>query len=112
AVAFNCVASSAVPYTIGDGVGHVTMGVSLATMRSALALLGAYKSSPANVALTALAYVPGLIPIKLTPATLATPIWSVVAVPAREPLSVKLTSRPATGEEAEVNVADKLVAPP
>src|SRR5438132_4593548 len=97
---------------MGDGVGHVTKGVSLATMRSALALLGAYKSSPANIALTAPAYVPGLIPSKLTPVTLAKPLASVVAVPAGEPLSVKLTSRPATGVEADANVADKLVGPP
>src|SRR5436190_18304681 len=97
---------------MGDGVGQVTSGENLTTVRSAVAALGAYTSSPANVALTAPGYVPPLRPIRLTSAIVATTKASVAAVPACDPLSVKLTSRPARGSDADVKVAVSVAVPP
>ena len=111
-VAFNCVPSSGVPNATVAGAGQVTIGVTFETTRSADALLAAYTVSPAKLAATAPEYVPALRPARLTPATVATPNASVIALPAGKPLSVKPISRSGSAEAPTVNVADKEAVPP
>src|SRR5690348_1412515 len=66
------------------------------TVREAEPLLGSYELSPAKLAATPDGYVPGAMPARLAPLSVATPLELVVALPAAEPLSVKLTVSPLT----------------
>ncbi len=59
-----------------------------------------------------MAYVPALIPARLTPVREATPDAFVVAVPAFVPLSVNVTVLPLTPEVPAVSVAVTAVVPP
>ena len=75
-------------------------------------LLGSNDASPAKDAPTPVGYEPALIPARLTPLSLATPLPFVTALPALEPLSVNETVLPLTGLPPEVSVADSVVVPP
>ena len=53
-----------------------------------------------------------MIPARLTPVSVATPLSSVVALSLALPFSVKLTAFPLRGEPEEVSVALRSVVPP
>ena len=53
-----------------------------------------------------------MIPARLTPESVATPLPFVIAPPTLEPLSVKLTVSPDTPTADEVSVALSVVVPP
>ncbi len=85
--------------------------LALLTVSVPVPLLPAKFASPPNVAPTAFAYVPALMPTRLTPESVATPLESVVAFPTDVLLSVKLTIFPLTGELPELNVATNVPVP-
>ena len=82
-----------------------------ATVRAAVSLLAAYPPSPAKDAATPVGYEPELIPARLTLLSVATPLPSVVALPALLPLSVNETVLPLTPMELEVSVAVSVAVP-
>jgi hypothetical protein len=86
----------------------------LATVRLAEPPLDAKLESPAKLAATALGYVPALMPDKLILLRVATPLPSVVALPALLPFNVKLIILPLMVELSEVllSVAESVVVPP
>ena len=69
--------------------------------------------SPAKLAETALAYVPALMPLRLTPERVATPFEFVVAVGLRGvPLRLKVIVLFATPVPPDVRVAVSVAVPP
>ena len=52
-----------------------------------------------------------MIPARLTPLSVATPLPFVLELPTDEPLSVNETVSPLTGLPLEVSVAERLVEP-
>jgi hypothetical protein len=103
-----------VPKTALAGACVVTVIAwsALFTVSAAVPLLGSSEPSPANEAPTPVGYVPALIPLRLAPLTVATPLAFVLALPAEEPLSVNVTVLPLTGLPLEVSVAESVVVPP
>jgi hypothetical protein len=95
-------------------VGQVTVVVlvAFATVNVPLPLLDWKPLSPPKLADTALAYDPALIPVRLTPLTVATPLAFVVPAPAGIPFSWKEMVLPETGEPLEVRVAVSVAVPP
>jgi hypothetical protein len=77
----------------------------LFTVSEAEPLLESKLESPGNDAPTPVGYEPALIPARLVPASVATPLAFVIALPTLEPLSVKLTVSLGTPTLDEVNVA-------
>ena len=55
---------------------------------------------------------PAVIPARLTPLIVATPLASVDALPAGDPLNVNAIDLLATGDVPEVSVARSVVVPP
>ena len=76
----------------------------MATVSGPELLLGSKPLSPAKLALTAPAYVPALMPLRLTPVSVATPLL-VVAVPTVLPFSVKLIVFPLSRVVPDFSVA-------
>jgi hypothetical protein len=68
--------------------------------------------SPAKLAPTAVAYVPALIPVRLTPLSVTTPDPFVVAVPTLLPFKLKLIVFPLTPDPEAVSVAERFTVPP
>ena len=83
-----------------------------ATVSVPLALLAWNPLSPAKLAETALGYEPALMPVRLTPLSVATPLAFVVALPTEFALSVNATDLPETGDPLEVSVAVSVAVPP
>src|SRR5258708_5119907 len=93
------------------------------TVRSALPLLLIKELSPAKAAATAAGDVPAgvaatgggslpaVMPVRLTPVTVATPETSVVPLPTLFPLSVKLIDFPLTPVALDVRVAERSAVP-
>src|SRR3712207_4431055 len=94
------------------GLAQVMTGVALLTVRLAVLLLLRWVLSPAKLAPTPVAYVPALIPTRLTSGRVATPELFVVALPTLAPLRVKLTLVPLTPKPPEVRVAGRVTLPP
>src|SRR3954470_18935447 len=82
------------------------------TVSAALPPLGSKLESPANDAPTPVGYEPALMPARLALLAVATPLASVVAVPAALPLSVNDTDLPGTGLPPDVSVALRFAVPP
>jgi hypothetical protein len=93
---------------------NVIVWLARLTVRLAVPLDVAKLLSPAKLALTPVAYVPTLIPLRLAPASVATPEASVVAEPTGMPFKLKLIDLPLTGvlSEVRVSVALRLTVPP
>ena len=75
-------------------------------------LLASKEPSPANEAPTPVGYEPALIPARLTPLSVATPLPFVLELPTLVPLSVNATDLPLTPLPPEVSVAESVVVPP
>ena len=75
-------------------------------------LLASKEPSPANEAPTPVGYEPALIPARLTPLSVATPLPFVLELPTPVPLSVNATDLPLTPLPPEVRVAESVVVPP
>src|SRR5919201_1864443 len=93
------------PYALLLGL-VVQVALAFPTVSDPLPLAAAKPVSPAKLAPTALAYVPALIPERLTLLSVATPLAFVVALPTELPLRVKAMVLPLTPEPAEVRVAE------
>jgi hypothetical protein len=86
--------------------------LAFATISAAAPLAEANEASPAKLAPTPLAYVPALIPVRLTPLSDATPDVFVIAEPAALPFNVNETVLPLTPAAEEVSVAERFTKPP
>src|SRR6266566_1492438 len=94
------------------GFDQVIVGVAFDTVKDALPLAAAKPLSPAKLAPTPVGYVPALMPERLAPARLATPLAFVVALPTELPLRVNATVLPLTPEPPDVSVAERFAVPP
>ena len=81
------------------------------TVRTSVLLLAENDPSPAKDALTPVGYEPAVIPARLTLLSVATPLPSVVALPALLPLSMNETVLPLTPMLLEVSVAVSVAVP-
>ena len=75
-------------------------------------LLGSNEPSPANEAPTPVGYEPALIPARLTPLSVATPLPFVLALPTLRAVERERDRLAAHAAAAEVSVAESVVVPP